>query len=89
MDEVKSELKKLGASVPTVLGCIALGIFFGICYGCGTKVEDDREVSAVWTYHGRDVCTKIVELDGHKYIIMDGNYSGNIIHAASCGCMNK
>ncbi len=89
MDEVKCELKKLGASVPTVLGCIALGIFFGICYGCGVKVEDDKEVNAAWTYHGRECCTKLVEIDGHKYIIIDGNYSGNIIHAASCWCMGK
>lgn len=57
--------------------------------GCGVKVEDDKEVNAAWTYHGRDVCTKIVEIDGHKYILIDGTYSGNIIHAASCWCMGK
>ena len=46
--------------------------------GC-SKVEDDKNVDNAWTYHGHDCVTKV----------MDGWYSGSIIHAASCECMNK
>lgn len=59
---------------------------------CGCeKVVDSQETKAAepWVYHGRDLCTKIVELDGHKYIIMDGYKCGGIIHAASCGCKRQ
>lgn len=68
---------------------VAVALATAAC-GC-EKIVDSQETKAAepWVYHGRDVCTKIVELDGHKYIIMDGNYSGNIVHAASCGCRNS
>ena len=56
--------------------------------GC-SKVEDDKNVDNAWTYHGHDCVTKVVAIEGHKYVIMDGWYSGSIIHAASCECMNK
>ena len=71
----------------TMKNIIAVALATAAC-GC-EKVIDSQETKAAepWVYHGRNVYTKIVELDGHKYIIMDGSYSGNIIHAASCGCM--
>ena len=56
--------------------------------GC-TNVEDDKENDTVWTCHGKDCATKVVTIEGHKYIIMDGFYSGNIVHAASCDCQAK
>ena len=56
--------------------------------GC-IKVENDKEIDKAWTYHGNDCATKVVTIEGHKYVIMDGFYSGNIVHAASCECMNK
>ena len=57
--------------------------------GCSAKMEDDKEVNAVWTYHGNDCSTKVVEIDGHKYVILDGFKMGGIVHAASCECMKK
>lgn len=59
------------------------------CFAGCMKVEDDENVDGAWTHHGMDNYTKVVEIEGHKYIIMDGPYSGSIIHAASCGCMKK
>lgn len=68
---------------------IAVALATAAC-GC-EKVVDSQETKAAepWVYHGREVCTKVVELDGHKYVIMDGYKCGGIIHAASCGCRNS
>ena len=59
-----------------------------ILAGCG-RVENAKSTSNAWTYHGRECCTKVIEVEGHKYILMDGYKAGSIIHAASCRCMNK
>ena len=29
---------------------------------------------------------RTVEVEGHKYIIFEGTYKGNIIHSESCPC---
>lgn len=39
-----------------------------------------------WTDHGRECATIVVVIEGHKYIILDGWYSGGIVHAESCHC---
>ena len=68
---------------------IALAVALTIAgYGC-VKCTDSNDIDAAWTRHGSTTFTKVVEIEGHKYIIMDGSYSGNIIHAASCQCMSK
>jgi len=59
-----------------------------ILAGC-TNVEDDKENETAWTCHGNVCTTKVVTIEGHKYVIMDGYHSGCIVHAASCECMNK
>jgi len=56
-----------------------------ILAGCD-KVENAKNAGNAWTYHGRECCTKVVEVEGHKYILMDGYKAGGIVHAASCGC---
>lgn len=53
--------------------------------GCDSY-EESPDKDTTWSFHGIDVLTKVVEIEGHKYIIMDGYYSGGIIHAESCGC---
>ena len=55
-------------------------------YGCGVKVEDDKDADAVWTYHGFECSTKVVEIEGHKYVLLHGYKMGGIVHAASCEC---
>lgn len=67
-----------------IIAAAAAAALAGCC-----KTEDSKDVDKAWTYHGMDCYTKAVEVDGHKYIIMDGFYSGSIIHAASCWCMKK
>lgn len=63
-----------------------------ICSGC-VKDIDDVEVEKAWTYHGGHcgcgVRTKVVTIDGHKYIIMEAHHGGGVIHAASCDCLAK
>ena len=68
---------------------IAIALAAAAC-GC-EKVVDSQETKTAepWVYHGRELLTKIIELDGHKYIILDGYKCGGIIHAASCPCMAK
>ena len=46
------------------------------------NVRDDN----TWIPHARCVKTKVVEIEGHKYIIMAGLNCGGIIHAKSCSC---
>lgn len=53
--------------------------------GCA-KIENDKDIDKAWIDHGVGCCTKVIEVEGHKYIIMDGSYSGCIIHAESCPC---
>ena len=53
----------------------------------GVKVEDAKDIDKPWSRHGKDCYTKVIEIEGHKYILMDGSYAGSIIHAASCKCM--
>ena len=59
-----------------------------ILAGCD-KVECDENMDKVWLSHGKECYTKVVDVEGHKYIIMNGIYSGGIVHAASCTCMSK
>ncbi len=67
---------------------ISVVVASAVLVGCN-KYEDDKNIDKAWVCHGNDCCTKAVEIEGHTYIIMDGFYSGGIIHAASCKCMNK
>ena len=68
-----------------IVAAVATAVLAG-CYG---KIENDKNIDKAWTDHGLDCCTKAVEIEGHKYILMDGCYSGGIVHAASCQCMSK
>lgn len=54
--------------------------------GCSASFEDAPDKDRAWTSHGNEAATKVVEIEGHKYIIMDGFRCGCIIHAESCSC---
>ena len=58
--------------------------------GCD-RVENDKYTDSdkIWCVYGFYCRTKVVEIEGHKYIIIDGSSGCGIIHAASCECMNK
>ena len=54
-----------------------------VCSCCDTpQVKDSQIVSS-----GGDI-VKEVEIKGHIYLIFDGYYKGNIIHAEHCPCKN-
>lgn len=53
--------------------------------GCD-KHETVHDMDNTWVSHGRFVETKVAEIDGHKYIIINGARHTDIIHAYSCGC---
>lgn len=68
-----------------IIIAVAATALIGCC-----KVEDNKDIDKAWCYHGgMGSYTKVVEIEGHQYILMRGYYSGGIIHAASCQCMNK
>lgn len=67
-----------------LIAMIGLG---SMLVGCDTpSFEDSPDKNNTWISHNNEVATKVVEIEGHKYIIMDGFYSGGIIHAESCRC---
>lgn len=70
-----------------VVAAVATASILGGC----DKVENDKhnKLSEGWCYHGVYCRTKVVEIESHKYILMDGCDGGGIIHSASCECMNK
>ena len=77
-----------------ILAAIIAGAAATALVGCDrvencSRVENAKSTSNAWTYHGRECCTKVVEVEGHKYILMDGYKAGGIIHAASCWCTTK
>jgi hypothetical protein len=63
-------------------------VAFTVLAGCH-PTKKDKDYMDPWTNHGLDIVTKVVEIEGHKYILMDGYRSGGIIHAESCWCKNK
>ena len=46
----------------------------------------DKDIDNIWNSHGQCASTKVVEIEGHKYVIMIGYKCGGIIHAESCDC---
>jgi hypothetical protein len=56
--------------------------------GC-QKHENGKDIDESWTKHDFFNRTKIVDIEGHKYIILNGYNSGGIIHAESCKCKNR
>ena len=69
----------------------AIAILVGwMVVGCD-RVENDKYTDSDkrWCVYGFYCRTKVVEIEGHKYILMDGSSGCGIIHAASCECMNK
>ena len=85
MSSADHKLKKGKTKMKKILIALAAA---AALVGC-RKVEDDKNIDDAWTNHGNACWTKIVEIEGHKYILMDGSYSGTLIHAASCWCMKK
>ena len=76
-------LAKIGATV------VILAILFVICK-CALNINKQySNKDGAWKSQSRAVYTKVVEIKGHEYIVMDGVYSGNIVHSESCPCKNK
>ena len=69
---------------------ILVGFMGWMVVGCD-RVENDKYTDSdkIWCVYGFYCRTKVVEIEGHKYIIIDGSSGCGIIHAASCECMNK
>lgn len=63
-----------------ILFILALGLT-----GC-IKYEETPEYDNAWANHGYTIITKVVQIEGHKYIILCGSHAGTIIHAESCDC---
>lgn len=54
------------------------------------KLEDaNKTTDSASSYHGLSCYIRVIEIEGHKYILMDGTHSSAIVHAASCHCMEE
>ena len=67
---------------------LAISSVFAICVGC-FRIDRATDIDDPWTDHGRYVTTKVVKIEGHRYILMDGHRSGGIVHAESCPCRTR
>lgn len=67
-----------------LIAIMSLASGAGFC-GCA-KIEPDVKRDAAWTDHGACVTTKVVEIEGHKYVLASSGYGFGIVHASSCGC---
>lgn len=63
-----------------ILSILAFGLVG--CEKCKKSIEYDN----TWANHGYTIITKVVQIEGHKYIILCGSHAGTIIHAESCDC---
>lgn len=69
---------------------IILAVVFGMyATDFRDKVKSDTSPNPSWTSHGMCCMTRAVEVEGHRYIILDGMRGNGIVHAASCPCMSK
>ena len=64
---------------------IALSILMLSLTGC-IRLENAPDYDDAWTYHGNGTNTKVVKIEGHRYIIQRAVYSCAIVHAESCDC---
>lgn len=67
-------------AVAVIIGMVAIGIS-----GQSANVSGS-EKDQPWTSHGRDLVTKVVSIEGHKYVLVDGYRCTGIVHAESCDC---
>lgn len=69
-------------------------IIFAIicCCGCSTGVTEEeptQNLNVQYYYKSPVLHLYTAEIEGHLYIIYDGHYNGNIIHAEHCPCKMK
>ena len=77
----------------TLFNC-ALIIASALCIaGCVEHIEhkDIEQAQLNVKYFIKTISTHIfsIEIEGHKYIIFNGGYKGNIIHSESCPCKKE
>ena len=70
------------------LSILVLAAQTGVMTKHDKPINNDKPSEDCWTsHHGyRPTYTKVIEVEGHKYIILSGHHIGSIVHAASCPC---
>lgn len=63
-------------------------LLYVLCYYYRNRQVADS-INEPWITYGNRVDTKVVLIEGHKYIILDTDYGADIIHAESCNCKSK
>ena len=76
-------MKKLMLIVMVGLGFMLVGC---VPPSAENASDRDKDTDNMWNSHGQCASTKVVEIEGHKYVIMIGYKCGGIIHAESCCC---
>lgn len=60
--------------------CIIAAAVALVLAGCDEPPGVTKHIETI------DYTVRTVEVEGHKYIIFEGTYKGNIIHSESCPC---
>lgn len=60
---------------------------FCCCGCCSTEIDATQNAKKVMSFSVGSIYS--VEVEDHIYIVYDGAYSGNIIHAEHCPCKKK
>lgn len=70
-----------------IIAIVGLG---SILVGCDNPSNENvSDKDNMWLPHGRFAATKVVEIEDHKYIILDSSSGASIIHAESCRCKKQ
>jgi hypothetical protein len=72
--------------------CSIIATIITGCYQEKSKRENEskfnKEDLTEWTCVGDDTYIKNIVIEKHKYIIIKGTHSSNIIHSNSCPCID-
>lgn len=60
-----------------------------LLYGWSKLEDASKTMDNESEYHGLSCYIRVIEIEGHKYVLMDGTHSSAIVHAASCHCMDE
>lgn len=76
-----------------VAACFILAMLLCCLYGCDStgvvKEEPTQDLNVKYYYKDPIMYLYTAEIEGHLYVIYDGNSKGGIIHAEHCPCKMK
>lgn len=74
--------------VSVLVGVVLVIILIGVI-AIDTKAGHSSETSFRSTQNAGDIDIRIVKVQSHDYIVLDGYKQGGICHSESCPCKSK